>query len=189
VTGRVGYDPNSRVHLSLSAMRTGNLKTQNGTSALWFGNGWFIPVGSSNTMTFHANLVEADLNLRLPYVQVKSAAGYVDYGDDDPRANNHRDVYYYFIEGTHDWTHEFYSAARFSEVFAPGGFPIVGNGTMAEFLTPVTTEYWRLSMGLGYRFSPNLLVKAEYSFNHGQTTDGKDRDAENEFALEAAFKF
>ena len=49
--------------------------------------------------------------------------------------------------------------------------------------------YWRLSLGLGYRFSPNLLVKGEYSFNEGTVLGGAKRIHENVFALEAAFKF
>jgi hypothetical protein len=128
--------------------------------------------------------------MQLPYVEVKTAGGYIDYGDDDHTHNNHRDVYYYYLEGEHEFTRQFYAAARFSEAFANNGFPIVGNGMQGTYLFgPLTTEYWRLSLGLGYRFSPNLVIKGEYSFNQGREAGGNARTDENQFALEAAFKF
>lgn len=191
ITGRIDYDPNKWLHLSVSGMRTGNLSVRNGVSAIWFGNGFFRSLGSpAVTTTFHANLVEGDMQARLPGLLLRSAGGYIDYGDNDPTANNHRDVYYYYVEGVHDFTRKFYTAARFSQIFAHNGFPIVGNGPMGEYLFgELTSDYWRLSLGLGYRFSSNLLVKGEYSFNQGQESNGSARIQENVFALEAAYKF
>ena len=190
VTGRIGFDPNPWLHLSISGMRTGNLSVQNGVSAIWFANGFFRSLGSSNTTTFHANLVEGDVQARLSWLKLQAAGGYINYGDNDPAANNHRDVFYYYVEGEHDFTHKFYGAARFSQILAHNGFPIVGNGPMGHYLFgPLTTEYWRLGLGLGYRFSPNLLVKGEYAFNQGRELNGDARIQENVFALEAAFKF
>ena len=61
---------------------------------------------------------------------------------------------------------------------------------MSEFLFgPLTDELWRLSLGLGYRFSPNLVFKGEYSFERGRQINGDSRDHEDLFAVEAAFKF
>jgi len=54
---------------------------------------------------------------------------------------------------------------------------------------PLTRNLWRLSLCLGYRFSQNLILKAEYSFEQGQELEGDARDHENLFALEAAFRF
>lgn len=190
VTGRIGFDPNPWLHLSISGMRTGDLSVKNGVSAIWFGNGFFRSLGSPGTTTFHANLVEGDVQARFPWLQLRAAGGYVNYGDNDPARNNHRDVYYYYAEGEHNFTRKFYSAARYSQIFAYNGFPIVGGGPMDEYLFgPLTTEYWRLSLGLGYRFNSNLLVKGEYSFNQGRELNSGARIHENVFALEAAFKF
>src|SRR5690348_9257170 len=62
VAGRIGYDPARWLHFSVSGMRTGDMNAQNDKhSALWFGNGFFRPIGSSAT-TFHANLVEGDVS-------------------------------------------------------------------------------------------------------------------------------
>ncbi|MDB6112350.1 MAG: hypothetical protein JWR69_4100 [Pedosphaera sp.] len=192
VVGRVGYDPAKWLHLSVSGMRTGDLDAANdGLSELWFGNGWIRSIGSGNTTRFHANLAEGDVRVTLPHFVLRAAGGYIDYEDNDVAGSNHRDVYYYYVEGVKDITRKFYGAARFSQILAPGGFPIVGNGNMgAYFFGPaLTTDYWRLSLGLGYHFSPNLLIKGEYSFNQGIELGGEKRTHENVFALEAAFRF
>jgi hypothetical protein len=61
---------------------------------------------------------------------------------------------------------------------------------MGEYLFGVpTTELWRLSLGLGYRFSQNLVLKAEYSFERGRELNGEKRDHEDFFGFQAAFKF
>lgn len=190
VSGRIGADPTKWLHVSASAMRTGELSVKNGVSALWFGNGWFHSIGSPATTSFHANLVEGDAVFRLPFALIRTAGGYANYNDNDPLANNNRDIYYYYLEGTHDWTHNFYSAVRWSQVLARKGYTIVGAGNMAEYgFQELTKDYWRLSLGLGYRFSRNMIVKGEYSFNQGSAINGTFRDGENQFALEAAFKF
>ena len=53
----------------------------------------------------------------------------------------------------------------------------------------LTDELWRLSLGLGYRWNQNLLVKAEYSFERGKDLAGDKREHEDFFGVEAAFKF
>jgi hypothetical protein len=191
ISGRVSYEPAKWLHLSVSGMRTGDLDAnRDALSALWFGNGFVRSIGGAGTDRFQANLVEGDVKLKLPWVQLKGAGGYLGYGDNDPAGHNHRDLYYYYLEGVHDFTREFYSAARFSEAFVHRGFPIVGGAPMSSYLFgPLTSEYWRLSLGLGYRFSPKLVVKAEYSLNHGQEAVGGTLNREDLFSLEAAYKF
>jgi hypothetical protein len=191
VTGRIGCDPNNWLHLSVSGMRTGEIDAQNEVlSALWFGNGFFRSIGSPGTTRFKANLVEGDVQAKLPFLQLKTAGGYINYSDNDPLGSNHRDVYYYYVEGLHDLTQKFYLVARWSQVFANNGFPIVGNGPMGTYLFgELTSDYWRLSLGAGYAFTKNLVVKAEYSFNQGVELDGTPRDQENLVAMEAAFAF
>jgi len=191
VAGRIGYDPAKWLHLSVSGMRTGELDVQNDVvSALWFGGGFFRSLGSPATTRFQANLVEGDVQTRFSFLQLRGAGGYINYGDNDPNGSNHRDVYYYYVEGKYDLTRKLYAAARMSEVFAHNGFPIVGNGPMGAYLFGnLTTQYWRLSLGAGYAFSKNLVMKAEYSLNRGVELDGTPRDQEDAFALEAAFAF
>ncbi|EEF59870.1 hypothetical protein [Pedosphaera parvula] len=191
VVGRFGYDPARWLHVSVSGMRTGDLDAnKDSLSEMWFGNGWIRSIGSTQTTRFHANLAEGDVVMTFSGLQLRGAGGYLNYADNDPAGRNHRDVYYYYVEGVKDITRKFYGAARFSQMFATGGFPIVGNGDVGTFMFGrLTTDYWRLSLGLGYHFSPNLLAKGEYSFNQGKELDGEKRTHENVFALEAAFRF
>jgi hypothetical protein len=191
VAGRLQYDPNRWLHFSASAMRTGdlNVKTDN-LSAMWFANGFFRSLGSASTTTFNCKLVEGDAEWRFTGGHLKAFGGYIHYDDNDPTANNQRDVYYYSVEGVHDITRKLYVGVRFSQIFADKGFPIVANGTMSEFLFgPLTDEIWRLSLGIGYRWSKNLLAKTEYTFEQGKLVNGVDRDQENLFAVELAYRF
>jgi hypothetical protein len=172
-------------------MRTGDLNAQNDkTSALWFGNGFFRSLGSPATTTFHANLVEGDLTARWSGGQVSAFGGYARYGDNDPAANNARGAYFYSVEGVQQLPYKFYAAARFSEIISDQGIPIVGNGNFNNyFFNELSTELWRLSLGLGYRFSDRLIVKAEFSLERGKEVGGDSRNGEDFFGTEAAFRF
>jgi hypothetical protein len=193
LAGRLEYDPARWLHLSVSGMRTGDLNAQRDSlSAMWFGNAFFRSLGSPATTKFHANLVEGDVSFWLPHGHVRGFGGYINYADNDPAGSHRRDVCYYSVEALHDLVGKLYGGLRFSQIFARGGFPIAGNADMgAYFFNPnaLTTELWRLSLGLGYRFSPNLLVKAEYSFEQGTLQSGEGRHHEDFFGIEAAFKF
>jgi hypothetical protein len=87
-------------------------------------------------------------------------------------------------------TRKFYTAARFGQIFAPKGFPLVGNGASDDYLFgPLTENLWRLSLGLGYRWNRHFVVKAEYLIERGRETSGKKRTHEDMIATEAAFGF
>jgi len=190
---RIGYDPTKRVHVSLSAMRTGALAVNgDGFSELWFGNAFIRSLDEVNATTFQANLIEADVQARWSQGYLKGAGGYVKYNDNGS-ADLHREVYYYYLEGLHHLLPKFYAAARWSQIFAPNGFPILGNGNWADYFmgpgSSLTENLSRLSLGLGYRFNSNLLLKGEFSFNGGKEVGGEKRTHENMVSLEAAFAF
>lgn len=191
VTGRIGFDPNKHWHFSVSGMRTGDLNSPSDyLSALWIGNGFFRSLGSASTTAFHASLAEADATARWNGGHVSVFGGYARYGDNDPTADNGRNLYFWSVEGVQDLPKKFYAAARFSEIRAPGGFPIVGYGNFHDYyFSDLSTELWRLSLGLGYRFSDQLVLKAEYSFERGRESDGMPRNHEDFLGTEAAFKF
>jgi hypothetical protein len=191
VAGRLSYDPNPWLHLSASGMRTGDLQRPGDYwSELWFGNGWFLPFGSTNANIYHANLAEGDIEIRLPHGHLKAFGGYARFDDNDPARIDRRDIFYYSVEGVYDVTRKFYGAARFSQILVDKGIPIVGNGDLNRYLFgPPTTEIWRLSLGLGYRWRQNLIFKGEYCFERGKQATGEHREHEDLFALEAAFRF
>ena len=113
------------------------------------------------------------------------------YKDDDPTANNRREVYYYSVEGVQTIHKGFYAAARWSQVFARKGFPIagIGDANTYAFGTALTEDLWLLSLGLGYRLNHHLVLKSEYSFQRGRTIQGETRDREDLFALTAVYGF
>ena len=191
VAGRISYDPSRWLHLSLSGMRTGDLKAQQDRlSAIWFGNGFFRSVGTASTTEFHANLVEGDVSIRWRTGHLGAFGGYAHYGDNDPMTDNSRDVFYYSVEGVQQLSSNFYLAARFSDILAGGGFPIVGNGDFGDyFFDALSVRLWRLSLGAGYRVSDHLVLKTEYTFEQGRELSGKSRDHEDFFGTEAAFQF
>jgi hypothetical protein len=192
VAGRIGFDPAKWLHLSVSAMRTGNLAVRGDElSELWFGNGFFRALGPTNTTsTFYANLVEGDVQFRWNRGHLNAAGGYAYFDDNDAAADNHRDLYYYYIEGMQKLTDRFYAASRFSHLLAPGGYPLVGMGEFGNFFfRKMTEDLWRLSLGVGYRWNRNLLLKGEYSFNYGSLFGGGRRNHENMVALEIAYGF
>jgi hypothetical protein len=192
VAGRFSWDPSPSVHLSVSGMRTGDIGSATDfLSEIWFANGWFRSLGAPATTTkFNVDLVEGDLRIRLPRGYVKAFGGYIYYNDNDTAANNQRNVYYYCLEGELDVTRKFYGVARFSQILADKGFPIVGYGNMGTYLFgPLTDNLWRLSLGMGYRWSRQLVLKTEYSFEQGKEIGGGGRHNENQFAIEAAFAF
>ncbi|MBI3876642.1 MAG: hypothetical protein HY300_11950, partial [Verrucomicrobia bacterium] len=195
VVGRLAFDPTRWLHLSVSGMRTGDLDaSMDFLSELWFGGGWFRSIGGPGTTRFHANLVEGDLAVRWRSGHLKAFGGAARYDDNDPVNSNARSIYFYSVEGRQLLTRKLYAAARFSQIFADQGYPLAGQGTMDEYFfdyspDALTTEIWRLTFGLGYRFNDHLLVKTEYSLERGRTIGGKQRDHEDLFALEAAFRF
>ena len=84
---------------------------------------------------------------------------------------------------------KFFWVARWSQAFCNNGIPIVGFGEISDYSASLTTQLWRLSLGLGYRFSDRLVLKTEYSFERGNEVGGDKRQNEDFFGAQAAFKF
>ena len=179
------------LHLGVSLMRTGDLDVKNDQlSELWFGNGFFRSVGSTNTTTFEANLVQGDTTFRWQNGHLGLSGGAIQYSDNDPRSSNSRTVFFYSTEVVQYLSKKFYLAGRFSEIWTDRGFPMVGDGGYSKYLNQVLTkDLWRFSIGVGYQIGPSLLLKAEYSINRGHEANGNPRDQENLSAVEASFKF
>jgi hypothetical protein len=192
VAVRLALDPVRWLHLSVSGMRTGELDVQrDGVSELWLGPGLVYSLGSANTTVFEANLLQGDLHLKFPHTTVKASGGVLQYDDNDPLANNRREVYYYCVEGVQKFYRGLYGAARWSQIFARRGFPVAGNGDSGTYAfgSSLAENLWLLSLGLGYRCSDQLVLKAEYSFQRGEDIDGTKRQHEDLFAATAVYAF
>ena len=60
---------------------------------------------------------------------------------------------------------------------------------MQYFINELTSELSRLSIGIGYRPTANLLLKTDFTYDTGETVSGESRSHENFFGVAAAFKF
>ncbi len=192
VAGRLSYGPAPWLRLSLSGMRTGDLDAaQDRFSEAWFGNGFIRSLGApATTSEFGANLVELDAAGRWRSGHVKAAGGLIRYDDNDATADNRRDAYYYYVESKQSVVASLYGAARFSQIVAHDGFPLVGHGTFAQhFFGPLTKDLSRLSLGLGYQLNSNLVIKAEYAWEFRQLLNGIRRRHTDLFATQVGFRF
>jgi cell division protein FtsB len=186
ITARVGYDPAKWLHFSVSGFRTGELNASKDLSAIWIGGGLFKSIGSKATSLYDVTMGEFDSTAKWKRGYVKGAAGYAAYNDNDPAGQNHRDIYYYYVEALQHLTPKYYAAARFSQIRARNGYPIIGD--MPGFGVR-TSDLWRLSLGLGCNLNSHVALKIEYMMEHGQLSAGGPRNHENMIATEAAFKF
>lgn len=193
VAARVGFKPIRWLHLSASAMRTGNLSAAgDAMSETWFANGFFRALGpAATTPVFHASLAELDGAVTWKTGHVRALAGEAKFGDDDPAADNSRELRYYSLEGVQKFGDALYGAARFGRIHAPRGYPLVGQGDFGTyfFRSPLTDSLQRLSLGVGYRFGPPLIWKAEYNIERGRLVTGAARDQEDLISTEIAIKF
>lgn len=193
VVGRLGWDPVPWLHLSGSAMRTGRLASiADSLSDIWFANGFFRAIGNpATTSLFWADLFEADAVARWKTGSATLALGTVRYDDNDRAVDNERRMRYGYLELVQGITERLYGAARYSEIRAPKGYPMVGGGQPGEyfFRPSLTEELRRLSLGLGYRIAEPVVLKFEYSWNSGHLFGGIRREGENYFGSEIGLRF
>jgi hypothetical protein len=193
LTARLGYRPNRWLQFGASALRTGDLTTTGDSlSEVWFGGGFFKPLGPAATTTnFEARLYELDAAVNWDTGAIRAAGGWVRFDDNDSTADNARKLNYYYIEATQRVAERLQGAVRYSRIDAGLGYPLVGLGDFGTFLfrSPQTDELWRLSLGLGYQFADPLILKFEYTFENGRQINGQKRDDEDLFAAEIGLKF
>lgn len=192
VTVRASYDPFSWFHISASAMRTGDLNVEDeGVSEVWIADGFFVPIGGPATTTFLGEMYELNGTARWKAGHVNVALGRADYSDNDPAADNSRRMNYGSVELVQTISGGFFGATRYSWIDAKNGYPLGGHGDGGKYIFSglLTEELWRLSVGLGYRLGPPLVVKAEYMFEDGSMANGTKRSDEDLFAAEIGLKF
>lgn len=193
VVARVSWEPAAWLHVSGSAMRTGELATvADNLSEVWLANGFFRALGPANrTGTFWADLFEGDATARWQRGHASVALGEARFDDSDPLVDNSRRLRYGYAEFVQEIADRLYGAARYSEIRAPGGYPLAGWGSPGRyFFSPLLTEKLRrLSVGLGYRLADPVVLKFEYAWESGRLVGGARRDHEDFLGSELAAKF
>jgi len=188
---RVGFGVLPRLHVSASAMRTGELNSAaEPLSEIWIGNSFFRNIGSARSTTHEAEMAEIDARYTWSSGHLWAAGGRARYRNNDPVADNTRRFTYFQIEGVQSLWGNFYGALRYSSLRADRGYPLAGIGNFKKyfFSSLQTRELERLSLGGGYRFNPSLLIKVDYTLEQGELTTDTDRD-NRMFAAQAAVGF
>jgi hypothetical protein len=193
LTARVGWEARPWLHLSGSAMRTGELASiADNLSEVWFANGFFRAIGPvARTGRFQAALWQADARTQWKGGSLLASLGRADYKDSDPVVDNTRRMRFGHVELVQNLGNRLYGAARYSEIRAPRGYPLAGWGNMGRyFFSPLLTERLRrLSVGVGYRFGDPLVVKFEYAWETGRTVTGLARGNEDFLGGEVGMRF
>lgn len=91
------------------------------------------------------------------------------YGQFKDDANRTRDGNFGFVEGTYNLTKRFYAAGRFSFVDINGDGTATLNGVIAN-------RYERYSLGGGYRWTDNTILKLSYDWNKNSWSGIGDAD-------------
>lgn len=193
MVARVSWEPAQWLHVSGSALRTGELATvADNLSDLWFANAFFRALGpAASTGTFWASLFEGDARARWRDGHLSAALGQVRFDDSDTRTDNSRRIRYGYLELVQGIADRLYGAARYSQIRVPRGYPLAGWGQMGTFFfrPSLTEELRRFSLGLGYRFGPALVWKTEYTWEDGRLVNGAQRSREDFFGSEIGVKF
>jgi hypothetical protein len=185
VTVRLSITPRPGLSLSASALRTGDLTVAgDGVSEVWLANAFFRSIGpAATTQTFSAEMLQFDAAYRWKTGHFNANYGWAHYDDNNPLADDSRNLTHYSVEGLQYLTPRFFAAARYSAIDAPGGYPLAGLGNAGEFFYnpygPLTKDLQRLSAGVGFRFAAPLVWKIEYSWEDGHLVNGTPRDAED----------
>lgn len=188
LTLRLGYDPFPGLHLAVSGLRTGRIaQVGDVRGELWFANDWLRRRPGSIAGEFWAEAVQLDVRRTWASGHVGASFGRLRYFDNDPHPLPPGRANFLSVEAVRQLTRPLHVGARFSLIDAPAGFNLPGDGRTPA---PAPTEFlWRFTAGLGYRLSPQLLLKGDYSVNRGSWLGGATRAGENQVAVEAAYTF
>lgn len=193
VTLRLSYDLTSQLHVAASAMRTGAIDPTTETlSELWWGGAFLRSIGNgASTTEFAANLWQLEGTWSWPTGHLRAAGGVTYYDDDDTSRDNRRAMRHVVLEGVQEWGRGAFGAVRYSWIDTDGGYPIAGLGSFGKyFFGPFQSrEVWRLGLGLGYRWTDDILLKLEYTLERGTLTNGSDRQSMDQIATQAAVRF
>ncbi len=193
VTARISWKPLSNVQLSLSGFRTGKLdRARDSTSEMWIANAFFRSIGkAASTRTYQAELGQFDASWTWASGSLSASAGTGRYSDDDSTADNRRTFDFYQAQLVQEIWNKLYSAFRYSSLWTDRGYYLRGLGSYGEYFLgeTLTRRISRFSLGAGYRFSPDLKLKIEYTWEDARKLNGGKRPDEDQFAAEVAVKF
>ena len=173
--GKLYYTPIEPLYLSASYYKSGNLKSSDAEMSIagvvappagtrkWNRSVWEVDarydIGKGKKPLEPIAYSDSKAILRLSYGQF----------NDDITGTAGRNGQFGFVEGTYNLNKKFFTAARYSIVDLDDGQTASLNGITSN-------AYQRYSLGLGYRWSENTIVKLGYDWNEASqvsSTSGK----------------
>ena len=193
VTVRISWKPLPRLQMSLSGFRTGKLdRAQDNTSEMWIGNAFFRSIGkAASTKSYQAELGQFDASWTWASGSLIGSAGRGSYNDDDSTADNRRTFSFYQTQLVQEIWSKLYSAFRYSSLSTDRGYYLQGLGSYRDYFASetLTRRISRFALGFGYRFSPDLILKVEQTWEDARKEDGGKRPDEDQLAAEVAVRF
>ncbi|MDP1852608.1 MAG: hypothetical protein Q8L26_00140 [Candidatus Omnitrophota bacterium] len=171
--GKISYAPVDPLSLSASYYDSGALKSS--ASEFKVANLSSVPTGATN---WQRNAWELDARydfekgkkwLDSPLFSDSKAILRLSYGGfgDKVSVGTERSGNFGFAEGIYNLTKKTYAAARYSFVDLEGD-------TTASLNSVTANRYGRYSLGVGYRWSDNVILKLAYDWNKESGTNTED---------------
>ncbi len=166
------YTPIDPLYLSASYYDSGKLK---GVSEMSVAGLTSVPTGANE---WKRKIWELDARydfgkgkkpLDPPAYSDSKAILRLSYGQFNDEANRSREGNFGFVDGIYNLTKKFYTAGRYSFV------DLDGDGT-ASLNSVTANRYDRYSLGLGYRWSENTILKLGYDWNKQSGTNTQEAD-------------
>ncbi|MDP3731643.1 MAG: hypothetical protein Q8R31_01245 [Candidatus Omnitrophota bacterium] len=170
--GKLYYTPLNPLYLSVSYYDSGKLK---GASEMSVAGLSSVPSGATE---WKRRIWELDARydfgkgkkpLDPPAYSDSKAILRLSYGQFGDEANRSRHGNFGFVDGMYNLTKKFYTAGRYSFV------DLDGDGT-ASLNSVTANRYDRYSLGLGYRWSENTILKLGYDWNKQSGSNTADAD-------------
>lgn len=171
--GKLYYTPVESLYLSATYYDSGDLGTQN--AELSVGGMNSRPSGANN---WERKVWEVDARydfgkgkkpLDPPAFSDSKAILRLSYGQFHDEAVNDREGNFAFVDGIYNLTKKYYIAGRYSFVDLDGDATSTINSVTAN-------KYDRYSLGFGYRWSENIILKLSYDWNKQSGTNTDDAD-------------
>jgi hypothetical protein len=167
VSGRVGFRPNQMWNFGFSASDGAYFRSEAGPT---------LPYGS-DIGDYHERVLGQDVSFAWHHLQLW--AEFYEARFEIPRFGD-ADTFAYYLEAKYKFTPEFFGAVRWNQQFfsdVPDGY---GHGV------PWGNALWRGEIAAGYRFTPHMQVKLQYSLQHEQNGP---RDFGQMFAAQFTVRF
>jgi hypothetical protein len=173
--GKLYYTPIDPLYLSASYYDSGSLKSSNNAEMSIAG---LVTIPSSGVGDWKRKVWEVDARYDFgkgkkplePSAYSDSKAIFrLSYGEFHDIANICRLGNFGFVDGVYNLTKRFYTAGRYSFV------DLAGNST-ATLNSVTANKYDRYSLGVGYRWSENTILKLSYDWNKQSGPNIEDAD-------------